>query len=120
MSWDVFLINLPPEDFAKITDEVLLPMGSVREVKTALDKIKQVEWNQDGWGQIRFPNSSIEIQVGDESPVMSVLCKMRGSNSALIWVEDISRATGWSAINAGTGKRIEIGDMKNGEGIETS
>src|SRR5215831_517420 len=98
MSWDVFVQDLPaeartaadiPEDFEPG------PIGSRAEVISSIRAVVPfADFSNPAWGVIDGQDFSIEVNLGDEEKVMSLVLHVRGSALAAGVVADILEALG--------------------------
>ncbi|MFC9424624.1 hypothetical protein [Streptomyces sp. NPDC056987] len=83
MSWDVLLLRVPddvttmhelPDDYSPE------PLGRQCDVLAAVTQaIPEVDLSDPTWGDLSGPTWSIELNIGSEDPVDSVMLHIRGS-----------------------------------------
>ena len=119
MSWDVIILNLPPEIHspADIRDDVLLDLGSKAEFLARLDGLfLSLAWRNPKWGSLAEPGFSIEFNIGEDDPVRSLMLHVRGSDGALGVIKHLCESTGWRALDFGEGKFIDLSTQPAGLG----
>jgi hypothetical protein len=88
VSWDVFIMQFPPEAGAidEIPDDWDPPsVGTGRDVRGVLSKVLPgIEFSPDGWGDYEGPGFSISTPVSeaDDSPVTGVSLFIHGDSEA--------------------------------------
>jgi hypothetical protein len=88
VSWDVFIMQFPPEAGAidEIPDDWDPPsLGTGRDVRGVLAKVLPgIEYSSNGWGDYEGPDFSISTPVNeaDDSPVTGVSLFIHGDSEA--------------------------------------
>ncbi|MEW1865489.1 hypothetical protein AB0399_34785 [Streptomyces sp. NPDC088194] len=88
MSWDVFIMQFPPEVGAidEIPDDWDPPsLGTGRDVRGVLSKVLSgIEFSPNGWGDYEGPGFSISTPVNeaDDAPVTGVSLFIHGDSEA--------------------------------------
>ncbi|WP_432089655.1 hypothetical protein [Streptomyces sp. bgisy095] len=83
MSWDVILLRLP-DDVTSVqeipADYTPDPLGRRDDVLAAVAQaVPDADLSDPAWGEIFSPTWSIELNIGSEEPVDSVMLHIRGS-----------------------------------------
>lgn len=108
MSWDVLLLRVPEGVTAVdalAVDFVPDPVGALDAVVGLLGQwIPGVDLSDPSWGQLEGPGWSIELSIGDEDPVDSVMLHVRGGgDDVLPVVIRIARVLECGALDISTG-----------------
>ncbi|AYG78206.1 hypothetical protein DWB77_00313 [Streptomyces hundungensis] len=109
MSWDVLLLHLP-DDVASVQDIPdgfsPHPLGSQRDVLAAVARAApEADLSDPAWGELCGATWSIELNIGADSPVDTVMLHIRGSgDDVLTSVTRLGRALGCKALDCSTGK----------------
>jgi hypothetical protein len=118
MSWDLLLLPLPaelhsaqglPDDFpAK-------PLGPHRDVQAALLKeLPEIDLSDPTWGDLNGETWSIELNIGHEDPVDSIMLHVRGSgDDVLSGIFRIAAAVDCRVIDCSDGEFLVPGDTSN-------
>jgi hypothetical protein len=111
MSWDVYLMPMPPDvsRVRDIPDDYQPPsMGTRTEV---IDRIRArvpaVNFADPAWGVLECGTFSIEFNVGKD-PVTSLMLHVRGADEAIGVVRDVAEALECGAIETGDGEVIDF------------
>ncbi|MBT2364069.1 hypothetical protein J7E88_01650 [Streptomyces sp. ISL-10] len=88
MSWDVILLRLP----AGVTSVQEIPadytpesLGRRDDVLAAvIQAVPDVDLSDPAWGELSGPTWSIELNIGSEEPVDSVMLHIRGSGDDVL------------------------------------
>jgi hypothetical protein len=88
MSWDVILLRLP-DDVTSVqeipADYTLAPLGRRGDVLAAVTQaVPDVDLSDPEWGEISNLTWSIELNIGSEDPVDSVMLHIRGSGEDVL------------------------------------
>lgn len=88
MSWDVLLLNLPdditstrdiPDDYSP------RPFGPRHEVLATISRAEpESDLSDPTWGDLTGPTWSIELNMGSEDPVDSIMLHVRGSGDDVL------------------------------------
>lgn len=88
MSWDVLLLHLPddvtsvqqiPDDYAPA------PLGSQHDVLAAITRtVPGTDLSDPTWGELLGPTWSMELNIGQEDPVDSIMLHNRGSGDDVL------------------------------------
>ncbi|MER6916038.1 hypothetical protein ABT354_30560 [Streptomyces sp. NPDC000594] len=83
MSWDVLLLRLPDEatSVEQITDaHTPAPVGSLHDVHAAINRATpDVDLSDPTRGELLGPTWSMELSIGSQDPVGSIMLHIRGS-----------------------------------------
>ncbi|MFF4120826.1 hypothetical protein ACFY0P_46425 [Streptomyces sp. NPDC001714] len=88
MSWDVLLLRLP--DHVTSVHELPAdcaadPLGRQCDVLAAVAQaVPEVDLSDPAWGELSGPTWSIELNIGSEDPVDSIMLHVRGSGDAVL------------------------------------
>ncbi|WP_333736265.1 hypothetical protein [Streptomyces sp. IBSBF 2806] len=108
MSWDILLLPLPA-DLTSIdalpADHEPLPIGSRPSVHRALrSAVDEVDLTDPAWCELLGPTWVIELGIGENDPVESVMLHVRGGkDDVLPVIFRISRALGCRPFDCSTG-----------------
>ena len=106
MSYDVFLMRVPPEiSTLEELQELSSPLelGAKSEVCTALAKVvPEIAFREPDWGVLQTEEFSIEFNIGDKDPVIMLALHIRGGDQAIDVLQAICEATGWHALDGST------------------
>lgn len=108
MSWDVLLLRLPDTvtSVQEIPDDYASPsLGRQQDVLSAVKRaIPQVDLSDPTWGDLVGPDWSIELNIGSEDPVDSIMLHIRGSgDDALAPVFSLTAALECKALDCSRG-----------------
>ncbi|WP_328580566.1 hypothetical protein [Streptomyces sp. NBC_00370] len=114
MSWDVILLRLPDdvtsvqEIPANYTPD---PLGRRHDVLAAVTQaVPDVDLSDPAWGELSGPTWSIELNIGSEDPVDSVMLHIRGSgDDVLTPVLHLAQALRCKALDCAEGDLITPG-----------
>jgi hypothetical protein len=105
MSWDLFIMRLPeglkstediPEDFEPPA------LGTLKEVHASLCEVLPELPLENGIAAIEVEGGSVEIYVGEDDPVQSVMLCIRGEEPVLDVVNALVEVLGGQALDAGS------------------
>jgi hypothetical protein len=105
MSWDLFIMRLPdglkstediPEDFEPPV------LGTLKEVHDSICEVLPGLPLENGVAAIEVDGGSVEIYVGEDDPVQSVMLCIRGEEPVLDVVNDLVEVLGGQALDAGS------------------
>ena len=111
MSWDVVFLGLPAGvgALADLGDQDLVPLATRAEVMAALTRAApDADWRDPTWGQIEGAGFSIEVSVGDDDPVASVMLHVRGGDGALGVIAAIAEALGRAPVDCSDGTLLDL------------
>jgi hypothetical protein len=114
MSWDIFVLNFPPE--AKSVDEVPqdfqpTPIGNREEIiRKIKDVIPSTDFSNPSWGIIDGDNFSIEINLGDVEIVKDFAFHVRGGDEAVGTIAAILDKLKIRAFDPQSGDFFKAGD----------
>jgi hypothetical protein len=111
MSWDVAIINVPPEIEAAsdIPGDHSTPVGTIESVHALLLLLfPAIDLSDPAWGILSHPEYSIEFSIGKNDPVLSIALHVRGGDSAIDPIERLCTEGGWRAIDFSTGEFIDF------------
>ncbi|MFJ4872410.1 hypothetical protein [Streptomyces sp. NPDC088757] len=115
MGWDVLLLPLPA-DIASIddlpADHEPPPVGNRSEVHGALEAaVPGVDLTDPAWGELLGPTWGIELGIGEDDPVESVMLHVRGgTDDVLPVILRIARALGCRPFDCSAGDLLADGD----------
>ncbi|WP_330239217.1 hypothetical protein [Streptomyces sp. NBC_00525] len=114
MSWDVILLRLPDdvtsvqEIPADYTPDLLGPRHDVLAAVT--QAVPGVDLTDPAWGELSGPTWSIELNIGSEDPVDSVMLHIRGfGDDVLTPVLRLAEALRCKALDCSEGDLITPG-----------
>ncbi|MER5890518.1 hypothetical protein ABT160_42395 [Streptomyces sp. NPDC001941] len=107
MSWDVLLLRLPDE-CASVQDLpdgwMPPPLGHQHEVLAAVTHAAPAAGLTDPhWGELCGPGWSMELNIGPQDPVESVMLHIRGGGDVLACILDLAQALACKALDCSTG-----------------
>jgi hypothetical protein len=111
MSWDVLLLHLPdditsaqdiPDDYAP------RPLGRLHEVLATVSRAEpEADLSDPTWGDLTGPTWSIELNIGSEDPVDSIMLHIRGSGDVVLAsVFRLADAFGCKVLDCSSGDLI--------------
>ncbi|MFE7096011.1 hypothetical protein [Streptomyces erythrochromogenes] len=108
MSWDVLLLRLPDGTTsvqAMADDCTPPPLGPQEEVLAAVSRaVPEADLSDPTWGSLLGPTWSVELNIGEEDPVDSIMLHIRGSgDDVLTPVFRLAGALGCKALDCSTG-----------------
>jgi len=111
MSWDVLLLHLPADITSAhdIPDDYTPPpLGRQHEVLAAVTRAEpEAGLSDPTWGDLSGPTWSIELNIGSEDPVDSIMLHVRGSgDDVLARVFRLASALGCKALDCSTGELL--------------
>ncbi|MFE3600887.1 hypothetical protein [Streptomyces sp. NPDC059142] len=88
MSWDVLLLRLP-DNVTSVqeipNDHTPPPLGHRHDVLGAIAQtIPEADLSDPTWGQLLGPTWSMELNIGEEDPVDSIMIHIRGSGDDVL------------------------------------
>ncbi|MFJ2898467.1 hypothetical protein ACIO87_26680 [Streptomyces sp. NPDC087218] len=88
MSWDVFLLRLP-DDITSVreipSDHTPDPLGRRHDVLAAVARaVPEADLSDPSWGTLSGSTWSIELNIGSEDPVDSIMLHIRGSGDDVL------------------------------------
>ncbi|KUN76626.1 hypothetical protein [Streptomyces griseoruber] len=88
MSWDVLLLRLP-DNVTSVHelpgDHTPPPLGSLHDVlATVARAVPDADLTDPTWGELLGPTWSMELNIGDEDPVDSIMLHLRGSGDDVL------------------------------------
>jgi hypothetical protein len=116
VSWDIYLQPFPA-DIVRVEDIppdfVSDSMGPRHElVDKILAAVPGADFSDPAWGRINLPECEMEVNIGREELVKSVMLHVRGGNLAPGIVAAIADALGVRAIDTGTGEFFDLSAAK--------
>jgi hypothetical protein len=108
VSWDVFIFDAPasatsvdqiPQDFKPP------PLGTASHVRQRLrESLPDLDLSDPAWGHLVGPTWSIELNIGSDAPVDSIMLHVRGSgDDVLAAIAQIVALVGGRALDISTG-----------------
>ncbi len=108
MSWDVFIQHMPASAlrFADIADDYIpLPLGSHDEVVAAIGAVfPATDASDPTWLTVEDPRYSIEFGIGSDDPVTTLALHVRGDDSVIAPIAQLTDRLGARAIDSWTGE----------------
>ncbi|MEU6541549.1 hypothetical protein [Streptomyces sp. NPDC047000] len=116
MSWDVLLLRLPGDvtSMHELPDGCSPePLGRQYDVLAAVTQaLPEVDLSDPTWGDLSGPTWSIELNIGSEDPVDSIMLHIRGSgDDALAPVFRLAEALRCKVLDLAEGELINPGHM---------
>ena len=113
MSWDVLLLDAPPEVVSngEFPKDFSSNLGSRdRVIAETTSVLPNLDLSTPGWGFLNGGDYYMEIGFGDEDedPVPCVALHVRGSEKAITVIQAICDHTGWQAFDMTTGAFIQF------------
>jgi hypothetical protein len=115
MSWDIYVMEIPPEvtcvdDLPKDYDPG--PIGTRAEIVSKITEICPIADFSSGldWGTISGPGLAIDVNIGEEEPVMCVAFHIYGGEAVAGVVADILDGLGHRAFECGGGSKTGFFD----------
>lgn len=114
MSWDVLLLRLP-DDVTSVqelaADYTPDSIGRRDDVLAAvIQAVPDIDISDPAWGELSGPTSSIELSIGSEEPVDSVMLHIRGfGDDVLTTVLRLAEALRCKAFDCADGDLITTG-----------
>jgi hypothetical protein len=125
MSWDLLVFHAPegatavdeiPNDFDPPT------LGSGADVRQRLlDRLPELDLSDSAWGLLSGPTWSIEVNIGSEDPVGSIMLHVRGGgDDVLPVIALIGEALGARVLDMSTGNFLtgRAGDADGWHGFQ--
>lgn len=88
MSWDVLLLRLPDDVTSAQqipADHTPVPLGRRHDVLAAVaEAVPDADLSDPAWGELSSTTWSIELNIGSEDPVDSVMLHIRGSGDDVL------------------------------------
>ncbi|GIH28359.1 hypothetical protein Aph01nite_66690 [Acrocarpospora phusangensis] len=115
MSWDVLVLKISGEAFTVDElpeDDVLDAIGPLPEVLDRLrEQLPGVDLSDPEWGHLEAATWSIELNVGDDDPVKSVMLHVRGTGDDVVPViTEMAEMLGCRAFDITTERFLHAGD----------
>jgi hypothetical protein len=108
LSWDIFAQHLPASitSLSDIPDDfVPQPLGKrVSLIAKIMEVVPQADFAAPGWGKIRTPECEIEIGMGNDEDVESIVFHVYGGELAPGVVVAILRTLRLRALDSATGE----------------
>ncbi|MFE1203675.1 hypothetical protein ACFW5V_18505 [Streptomyces sp. NPDC058762] len=114
MSWDVILLHLPDGVTSAQgipADYIPAPLGRRGDVLAAVTQVvPDVDLSDPEWGELSSRTWSIELNIGSEDPVDSVMLHIRGSGDEVLTpVLRLAEALRCKALDCAEGNLITLG-----------
>ncbi|MBL0804033.1 hypothetical protein AAG656_26760 [Streptomyces albidoflavus] len=121
MSWDVLLVRLPGEvtSVSRMAhDYVPAPLGSRHDVLATVARVlPEADLSDPAWGVLSGPTWSIELSIGADDPVESVMLHLRGAgDDVLTPVFELAGELGCKVFDCSAGDLITPGGVSGGHG----
>ncbi|MHB9861114.1 hypothetical protein [Streptomyces sp. YIM S03343] len=88
MSWDILLLRLPDDitSVQEIPDDYMPePFGRRDDVLvTVAQAVPQADLSDPAWGELLGPTWSMELNIGEDDPVDSIMLHVRGSGDDVL------------------------------------
>ena len=110
MSWDVILLDLPPEvtSISELEDDFGSELGPVAAVRGTLVRLfPQIDFTDPEWGILEAEDYSIEFSVDADDPCTSIMLHVRGTENALEPIRRVCAETGWKAFDCSDGELMD-------------
>ncbi|MEV4758591.1 hypothetical protein AB0J86_26290 [Micromonospora sp. NPDC049559] len=109
MSWDIFIFDAPTDvsSVDQISEDFSPPpLGPGPVIRQRLRaELPDLDLSDPAWGQLVGQTWSMELNIGSEEPVNSVMLHVRGSGDEVLSViTQIVAATGGRALDISTGE----------------
>ncbi|MGW1464871.1 hypothetical protein ACWCPT_11060 [Streptomyces sp. NPDC002308] len=123
MSWDVLLLRLP-ESITSVRDlpddYTPPPLGRLPEVLATVSRAAPgTDLSDPTWGTLLGPAWSIELGIGGDDPVDSVMLHVRGSgDDVLTPVLRLADALGCKALDCSTGDLVSPRELSGWHGFQ--
>lgn len=111
MSWEIVFLGLPAgvRALADLHDQDLAPLAPRAELMTALTHAAPaIAWRDPTWGRLEGADFTIELSVGDDDPVGSLMLHVRGGDGALGVIAAIALALGRAPIDCSDGTLLDL------------
>jgi hypothetical protein len=122
MSWDVLLIRLPEgtQSIGELSNDFeAQPLGDrAALIATIQAAVPDVDFSDRSWGLLIRDTFSIELNVGDESPVDTVMLHVRGGDEALPAVQRLAETLRAAAFDCSSGDLIDFSSPSAGDGFK--
>ncbi|MFE6721291.1 hypothetical protein ACFVDU_27350 [Streptomyces albidoflavus] len=123
MSWDVLLVRLPDEVTSvsqMAHDYVPDPLGSRHDVlATVARALPEADLSDPTWGDLAGPAWSIELSIGADDPVESMMLHIRGGgDDVLTPVFELAGALGCKVFDCSAGDLITPGGTSGWQGFQ--
>ena len=124
MSYDLHLYRFtePARDLDALLDKDDFEppsMGSADELRAALNRsLPGMSWSDGGWGHLEGPGYRVDFDVGEESPVRTLMLNCYGDDAFLSVVATLCKSHGWQMHDPQTGKFLDL-NQPSTEGIDT-
>ncbi|MFI6056430.1 hypothetical protein ACIBCO_41065 [Streptomyces violascens] len=115
MSWDVILLHLP-DDVVSVRDipdgYTPAPLGQQQDILAAVARAApEADLSDPAWGELSGATWSIELNIGSDDPVDSIMLHIRGSgDDVLASVTRLAEALGCKALDCSTGDLLSAQD----------
>ncbi|MFJ5233165.1 hypothetical protein ACIQBJ_25130 [Kitasatospora sp. NPDC088391] len=107
MSWDLLLLPVPADitSLDELPDDFTAqPLGSREQVTTALAaRIPGIDLTDPTWGHLSGPTWSVELNIGSDDPIESLMLHIRGGGDVLQLVFRITDAVSCRALDVSEG-----------------
>lgn len=111
MSWDVILMQVPEsvKSIKDITDDVHFELGPRKNVVGLLKKTApEISIPSEDFGWVDGEDFSIEVYIGNNETVDTIMLAVRGSDNAIRVIEKVCKGTGWRAYDTTTDRFIDF------------
>ncbi|MER6957412.1 hypothetical protein [Streptomyces sp. NPDC000618] len=123
MSWDVLLMRLPA-DVTSVhelpADYTTDPLGRRDDVRAAVTQsCPEADFSDPVWGELSGPTWSVELNIGSEDPVDSIMLHIRGSgDDVLTDVFRLAEALRCKVLDCANGDLITPGHTSGWEAFQ--
>lgn len=116
VTWDIVLMKSDRATMAELFDHsVPPPLGDGEEVRSKLTAAAPtIHFHEPTWAQLQGDGWSIDLTVGSEEPVESVLLHVHGGAETLETVRRMAEALGARALDCSTGTFIDFSAPPDG------
>lgn len=107
MSWDVLIVDAPPGIRSASdcpADFVSRPLGAAADVLDRLRALPGIDLTDPAWGLLRGAGWSIELNIGADDPITSIMLHVRGGgDDVLPVIARIAAVVGGRALDTSDG-----------------
>lgn len=109
MSWDVILVSGDVADIEQMDAQGAPVLGSKSKVIRQLKEVfPDLDLSDPTWGLVIRPKYSIEFNIGEEEPMVTLFLHIRGGEEVIGALGAICAAASWRAYDTTTGLFIDF------------
>jgi hypothetical protein len=110
VTWDILLMKSDSASVAELFEHsVPPPLGGGDDVRSKVSAVVPgIQFQEPTWAQIQGDGWSIDLTVGSEEPVESLLLHVHGGAEALATVRRLAEALDARALDCSTGAFIDF------------